>query len=278
MGKGWVKRYRKLKEWEWYKTKDMAHFFMHLISEANYEDKLWKGKTPVKRGSFITSRHTLSYETGLSERAVRTCLERLKSTGEVTIKTTKLYSVITLCNYKAYNSQENQNDQVNDQQNDQARVLKTTSRTTTTKELKNLKKTIDSSIILNTPPSPPKGSSVFQEEEFRDIILSVEIQQNSKLFDTLLEFYHHRKWMKAPLTKNATTKVLNKLKKISTTEAMSIEILEESIMNNWKGIFPQGSNNQAKAAPKSFKQQDADNKMAQLQKMYERRQHDEEGA
>ena len=141
------------------------------------------------------------------------------------------------------------------------------------KNIQESKKTIDSSIILNTPPNPPKGSSIFQEEEFRDIILSVEIQENSKLFDTLLEFYHHRKWMKAPLTKNATTKVLNKLKKISTTEAMSIEILEESIMNNWKGIFPQ-----AKAAPKSFKQQDADNKMAQLQKMYERRQHDEEGA
>lgn len=276
MGKGWVKLHRKLEEWEWSSDPNMVSLMVWLMILANYKETRYKGQI-IPIGSFVTGRKSLSKKTGISEQTIRTCLERLKSTSEVTIKSTSKFSIITLCNYNTYNNdKEPPNQQIpNTLTSDQPA---TNQQLTTSKEFKNLKKTIDSSIILNTPPSPPKGSSVFQEEEFRDIILSVEIQQNSKLFDTLLEFYRHRKGMKAPLTKYATTKVLNKLKKISTTEAMSIEILEESIMNNWKGIFPQGSNNQAKAAPKSFKQQDADNKMAQLQKMYERRQHDEEGA
>ena len=276
MGKGWVKLHRKLEEWEWSSDPNMVSLMVWLMILANYKETRYKDQI-IPIGSFVTGRKSLSKKTGISEQTIRTCLERLKSTSEVTIKSTSKFSIITLCNYNTYNNdKEPSNQQIpNTLTSDQPA---TNQQLTTSKEFKNLKKTIDSSIILNTPPSPPKGSSIFQEAEFRDIILSVEIQQNSKLFDTLLEFYHHRKWMKAPLTKNATTKVLNKLKKISTTEAMSIEILEESIMNNWKGIFPQGGNNQAKAAPKSFKQQDADNKMAQLQKMYERRQHDEEGA
>ena len=47
----------------------------------------------------MTGRKVLSEQTGLSERQIRTALDHLKSTGEVTIKTTNKYSLITIVNY-----------------------------------------------------------------------------------------------------------------------------------------------------------------------------------
>ena len=47
----------------------------------------------------MTGRKALSEQTGLSERQIRTALDHLKSTGEVTIKATNKYSLITIVNY-----------------------------------------------------------------------------------------------------------------------------------------------------------------------------------
>jgi hypothetical protein len=56
----------------------------------------------VKRGQLVTSISQLSKNTGLSVQSVRTCLARLKSTSEITIETTKAYTLITICNYGRY--------------------------------------------------------------------------------------------------------------------------------------------------------------------------------
>lgn len=111
--KGWVKNYRSISNWEWYKTENMAHLFQHLIREANHEDRKWHG-IMVKRGQVITGRSSLSDQTGISEQSVRTCLERLKSTSEITIQSTNRFSVITICNYDSYQSLESDtNQQIN---------------------------------------------------------------------------------------------------------------------------------------------------------------------
>jgi len=55
----------------------------------------------------------LSEKTGLSERSIRTSLKRLKSTSEVTIRTTNKFSIVTLCNYDIYNPESIEGDQQN---------------------------------------------------------------------------------------------------------------------------------------------------------------------
>jgi len=102
--------WRALSEWEWYKTPQMFHFFAHLIMKANHKHGRWQGHD-IGRGQLITGRHALSKETGISPKSVRTCLERLKSTNEVAIKTTNKFSIITICNYDRYQSQEDAADQ-----------------------------------------------------------------------------------------------------------------------------------------------------------------------
>jgi len=101
MTQGWACNWRQIKDWEWYKTPNMAHLFQHLIREANHEPKKWQG-IMIERGQFVTGQLVLSAETGLSRHQIRTCLANLKSTGEIKIKSTNKYSIVTICNYNTY--------------------------------------------------------------------------------------------------------------------------------------------------------------------------------
>lgn len=99
--KGWVKIYRELQEWEWYTKPEMVHLYIHLLLSANHTTVKWQGST-IKRGQLVTSVAQLAKNTGLSVQSVRTCLNRLKSTNEIAIETTKMYTLITICKYGRY--------------------------------------------------------------------------------------------------------------------------------------------------------------------------------
>lgn len=92
----------------------MVHLFTHLVLKANHKDGKWKG-IPVKRGQLITGRKKLSSQTGISERSIRTCLKKLESTSELTIKATNKFSIITICNYNEYQDKKESSDQQSDQ-------------------------------------------------------------------------------------------------------------------------------------------------------------------
>lgn len=109
---GWVKLHRKFISWEWFTTPDMVHLFVYLLLMANREDNSWQG-IQVKRGQLITGRKKLSEQTGISERRIRTCLQRLQNTGELTSISTSKHSVITICNYDDYQSKQTTSDQQN---------------------------------------------------------------------------------------------------------------------------------------------------------------------
>jgi len=99
--KGWIALHRKFVKWEWYTDGNTMRLFIHLLLSANHKKKKWKGVS-VERGQVITGRKSLSKETGVSQQSVRTSLKRLKSTNELTIKSTSKYSIITICNYSSY--------------------------------------------------------------------------------------------------------------------------------------------------------------------------------
>jgi len=119
---GWIKVHRKLITWEWYKKPNMVHLFLHLLLSANREDGRWQS-IEVKRGQLITGRNSLSEDTGISVQSIRTCLINLKSTNELTIKSTKKYSLITICKYEEYQLNEKEANQgVNQQTNPQLTI------------------------------------------------------------------------------------------------------------------------------------------------------------
>ena len=121
-------------DWEWYDDLSTFRLFTHLLLRVNYEKKKWRG-IEILPGQIVTGRKVLSEETGLSERQVRTAIKRLKSTNELTSKTTNKYTVFTIVKWIDH--------QENDQQNDQQTTNKRPAndqQTTTTKEIKNIRK------------------------------------------------------------------------------------------------------------------------------------------
>ncbi|MFA7020752.1 MAG: hypothetical protein WC215_04285 [Bacilli bacterium] len=98
---GYIRLYRSLLSWEWYTDTNTKAVFLHLILTANWEPKKWRGIT-IERGQRVYSRTSLSRELKMSERSIRTSLNHLISTGEVTNQTTPQYSIVTIKNYELY--------------------------------------------------------------------------------------------------------------------------------------------------------------------------------
>ena len=158
---GWICLQRKFLDWEWYDDPLMVKAFLHLLLKANYEPKKWHGIT-VQRGQLITGRTQLAAELHISERQVRTILERLKIGQQIDIQTTNKYSLVTICNYAKYQDIPEDERPTNDQQNDQQETNKRPTndqQTTTTKQYNK-----ETSSIY-TPYIPLKGECTPQSEE-----------------------------------------------------------------------------------------------------------------
>ena len=95
---GWVKIHRGFLDWEWYDDINTKILFLHCIIRANHAPKKWRG-IQIERGQFYTSLETLSLETGLTQRQVRTCFDKLKTTGELTSLAMSRGRMVTVNNY-----------------------------------------------------------------------------------------------------------------------------------------------------------------------------------
>lgn len=101
MEQGWIKLHRQITEWEWYPEINVCYVFLHLLLIANHREKRYKGMD-LKAGSIVTSREKLSKDTGLSLQQIRTILNKLKSTNEITINSSFQGTVIEVVNYQLY--------------------------------------------------------------------------------------------------------------------------------------------------------------------------------
>lgn len=103
---GYIKIYRKLVRWGWYKNSVVKDTFLHCLFMANFSDQPFEG-TVIKKGQFVTSYENLASDLGFSVQQIRTAIKKLKSTGEITTKSTSKYTVITVENWEIYQCQEN---------------------------------------------------------------------------------------------------------------------------------------------------------------------------
>ena len=148
----WVKLYRSLDNWEWASNPNIVALFVRLLIMASYETRQWKGKT-INRGQLFTGRRELSNRTGLSEQQIRTSLNKLKSTNEITIESTNEGMLITVVNYSKYQGDdvEATNKPTNDLTNEQPTNNQQITTIKESKEIYNLNNN-----IYNNPPYPPK--------------------------------------------------------------------------------------------------------------------------
>lgn len=138
--RGWVKIHRSFLTWEWFDKPEMVQLFIYLLLQANHDAKEWHGIT-IERGQIVTSAARIAQETRLSPRSVRTCLNRLKATNEVTIESTSQYTIVTISKYDTYQDADELSDKANDKANDKRATNErqtSDNQTTTNKNDKNI--------------------------------------------------------------------------------------------------------------------------------------------
>ena len=114
---GYIKLFRSYTDWEWASDPKTAHLWIYLLCRAQWEDTRWKGIL-IKRGQLLESLPTIAAKTGLSVRSVRTALNHLKSTGEVTDKVTGFGRLITIVKYAEYQYRDGEGDRLSDRLSD----------------------------------------------------------------------------------------------------------------------------------------------------------------
>ena len=121
---GYIKLYRSLLRWEWYDDANTFRVFVHLLLTVNHEPQKWHGIT-IDRGQRLASFSKIAGELRLSVQNIRTSIDHLKSTGEVTCRSQGGHSIFTVVNYNLFqqltsqptNSQQSPNKALtNDQQ------------------------------------------------------------------------------------------------------------------------------------------------------------------
>lgn len=171
----YIKLDQKILNWDWYKDINTFKVFLHLLLKANFEDVKIQG-IEVPCGSFISSYQTLATETGLTVQNIRTALNHLKSTGELTIHTYPKFSVFTVKNYRIYQESntttDNQitgNEHVCENQKTQIEEKKINTKTTYKQKIEMF------DVFWNIYPR--KQSRALAEQAYTDLILSEKLKE-----------------------------------------------------------------------------------------------------
>ena len=145
---GWISLHRKLVEWEWYSDANTMRLFVHCLLKANHADKKWRG-IDISRGQFLTSIDSLSKELRLSNQKIRTSISKLKSTGEITIKTTSKYSMISITCYDSYQGDNKQDsNSITNKQQTNSKQITTTNNDNNVNNENNDNKTKDAALSI----------------------------------------------------------------------------------------------------------------------------------
>ena len=171
MSSGYIKYYRKSLDNPLFKNIPTWHFWGYCLLKASISEReiLINGQIiNLLPGSFIFGRKVAASETGLSEQQIRTCIKNLKKCQNLTIKSTKQFSIISIINWDSY---QNQNDSSNQRINQRATNEQPTSNhiqeCKESKECKEVKKKIKKKSF--SPPIREEVISYFLENGFSEL-------------------------------------------------------------------------------------------------------------
>lgn len=182
---GYINLHRSILDWEWYKDSNTTRVFLHFLLKANYKTTRWQG-VEIMPGQLIAGRKQLAVDLKLSEQEIRTSINKLKSTNEITIQSTNRFSVITICKWVDYQYSPDSN-QPTDQPIDQ---LSGNQQSTTPKKGEEGKENRKSPLNIILP------SSLEIEAFFLEKIIELGLEINPKTEAIKFESYYSSKnWM-----------------------------------------------------------------------------------
>lgn len=128
----WVKLDRNIMKWGWYTDGNTMRVFLHLILSANIKSHEFKGVT-IRRGEVATSYGSIGRALHMNYAPVRTAIDHLKSTGEITITRYSKFLVISIENYDKYQTRNASKNTIKTQSLDNQNAI-------TSQQSKNVKK------------------------------------------------------------------------------------------------------------------------------------------
>ena len=169
-----------------------------------------------KEGYSYPSHSRLIKETGLSKSTLIKCLKELEELGYI-------ISEKAAGNNNKYFI--DSSIKISSSKNDSSTKNNTSSST------KN-----DTGVVVNLVQKNKQENK--QKNNKSDLEVIVETYtDNKELKETIIDFIEMRKSIKKKLTERALKTILNKLDKIALNDFEKIEILENSIVNCWQGVF-----------------------------------------
>ena len=175
---GFIKIHRNIREWGWYDDANTLAVWIHLLVDANFEERTWHGKT-VGIGSTITSVARLSEQTGLSIKQVRTCIGRLVEDGKIVTKGANKWTEITICDYESYMLNGESEGRTKGEQKANKRQTNGEQKATLKEEYNTSDTKVSSSSIQET---------LFKEEKEEDTIVSTKKEQID--FDSIKKMWN----------------------------------------------------------------------------------------
>ena len=108
---GYVKLWRKTLESSMWENHNLLIFWIWCLLKATYKARIGKvgfQDVYLEPGQFVFGRRKAAKETKLSEQTIRTSLDSLRRSQNLTIKTTRKYSIISIVNWAKYQEEATQ--------------------------------------------------------------------------------------------------------------------------------------------------------------------------
>lgn len=206
---GWIKLQRKMTEWEWFTDVNTCHLFTYLLLSATHTETKWRGVS-LRPGQLVTGRTQMALKTGLSEQQIRTSLDKLKATSEITSKPFNKFSLITVTNWNLYQDSNQQNNQQ-----------------------------LTSEITNNQPASNQQVTTfnkVKKEKKVKEKKKDMPLPDWLPL-DDWEDFLEVRKKKNKVPTNRAIQMLVVKLDELRKSGHDPGEVIRQSVINGWSGFF-----------------------------------------
>lgn len=224
---GWLKLHRQIITSSKFADPDILRLWILCLAKASHKPNtviIEKKVIHLQPGQFVTGRYSLhqEYNSMLAPRnhvkdtTLWSWLKRLEQWGDLDIKSTNKFSVISVVKWHEYQDTLTTEPQQNDN-----RMTTEPQQTDTNKNVKNAK----------------------EGKEVKHIDVFSAYTTNPDLLESLKDFKDFRKQIKKPLTEKAAKLLINNLDKLSNDENEKVEILNQSIVNGWQSVYPLKNNN-----------------------------------
>lgn len=122
MSRGWIKLHRKLLDSRVFANEGLLKVWIYCLCRANHEQnfvpiRTGKGTTEVEvnKGEFIFGRKSASKELGMNPSTLYKRMQKLESIGNINTQSNTHYSIVSICNWEAYQEYEKEKYQAKEQ-------------------------------------------------------------------------------------------------------------------------------------------------------------------